>query len=79
MLYTRHILPLDRPAKLNPNLFSADLIWLVKTPSSLIPEILFKKFSFGILILSNKINTLSIPSYPYFLPQSPIVIPVKGI
>jgi hypothetical protein len=79
MLYTRHILPLDRPAKLNPNLLSADLIWLEKTPFSLISEILFRKFSFGILILSNIINPLSMPSYPYFLPQSPIVIPVKGM
>ena len=42
-------------------------------------ESLFRKFAFGILILSNKINPLSIPSTPSFIPQSPRVIPGRAI
>ena len=70
--------PVERPPRDNPNLASEFLIGLVKTPSSETSESRFKRLAFGILTLSNKINPLSIPSRPYFRPQSPIVIPGKG-
>jgi len=78
MLYDKSMRPVERPPRTRPNLASAFLIELEKIPSSETSESLFNKLAFGILTLSNKINPLSMPSRPYFRPQSPIVIPGKG-
>jgi len=78
MLYDKSMRPVERPPRTKPNLASAFLIELEKIPSSETSESLFNKLAFGILTLSNKINPLSMPSRPYFRPQSPIVIPGKG-
>ena len=78
MLYDKSMRPVERPPRDRPNLASAFLIGLEKIPSSETSESRFNKLAFGILTLSNKINPLSMPSRPYFRPQSPIVIPGKG-
>ena len=79
MLFIKIIRPVERPPRESPNLRSAFLIGLVNLPFSSISESLLRKLPLEILTWSKRINPLSMPSWPSFLPQSPIVIPGNGM
>lgn len=73
------ILPEDKAPSYKPNLWALLGISVSKVPSGATWENLLSKLSLGILKLLKIMNPLSTPSKPNFFPQSPKVIPVKGI
>lgn len=77
-IWVRASLPTLRPLKAIPNLASSFVKLELNSPLSETSDNLLSRADLGSLILSNRMKPLSMPSWPIFFPQSPIVMPGRG-